>query len=59
MEISNSMVSAAATARGGASTVGISVLKKAMNAQQNQNAQLLNSIPQAPKPGGQYIDVYA
>lgn len=58
MEITNSMISAASTARGGASTVGISVLNKAMDQEQNRNSQLLNSIPQAPRPGGSQIDLF-
>lgn len=58
MEITSSMVSAASTARGGASMVGISVLNKAMDTEQALNAQLLNSIPQAPRPGGSFVDLY-
>lgn len=58
MEITSSMAAAASTSRGGANMVGISVLNKAMDAQAGQNAQLLNSIPQAPKPGGSYVDLY-
>ncbi|HEY9856363.1 MAG TPA: putative motility protein [Stenomitos sp.] len=58
MQISNSMVGAAATAGGAANAVGISVLNKAMDAQQSQNAQLLSSIPQAPRPGGSHVDLY-
>lgn len=58
MEIGNSMVSAASTAAGAASMAGISVLNKAMDAQASQNAQLLASIPQAPRPGGNFIDLY-
>lgn len=58
MEISNSMVGAASTASGAASMVGVSVLKKAMDAKEGQNAQLLASIPQAPRPGGSHVDLY-
>lgn len=58
MDITSSMVSAASTARGGADMVGISVLNKAMDAEQAQNAQLLSSIPQAPRPGGSIVDLY-
>lgn len=59
MEITSSMVSAASTARGGADRVGISVLNKAMDTEMALNAQLLSSIPQAPRPGGNFVDLYA
>ncbi len=59
MDITSSMVSAASTARGGVDRVGIGVLDEAMNIDMALNAQLLSSIPQAPRPGGSYVDLYA
>lgn len=59
LSISGAMVSASSTSAGTPDMVGISMLKKSMNADQSENAQLLNSIPHAPAPTGRMIDVYA
>lgn len=56
--ISNASIAAASTPGGAASAVGVSVLKKQMAGQSQQNAQLLASIPQAPRPGGSQVDLY-
>ncbi|HEY9899037.1 MAG TPA: YjfB family protein [Pantanalinema sp.] len=56
--VSNSTIAAASTPGGAARYVGVSVLKKQMDFNEQQNAQLLSSIPQAPRPGGSQIDLY-
>jgi hypothetical protein len=59
LAISNSLAGAASTAAGAPDFVGISVLKKAMGAEADQNAQLLSSIPKTPGPVGKNVDLYA
>lgn len=59
LAISGSMSAAAGTASGLPDAVGLSVLKKGLAQQANQNAQLLASVPQAPKPTGQLFDAFA
>lgn len=59
LTISGSMSKAASTASGAPNAVGISVLKKQLNLQANQNAQLLGTVPQAPGATGQQFDAYA
>jgi hypothetical protein len=61
-QVSSSSLSQAATAQTG-DAVGVSVLKKALQVQQEGATQLINSLPQptkAPEPGqklGSNIDV--
>lgn len=59
LAISGSMSAAASTASGQPDAVGLSVLKKGLALKENQNAQLLSSMPQAPRPGGQLFDAFA
>lgn len=56
--ISNAAIAATSTPGGAAQYVGVAVLKKRMNFNEQQNAQLLSSIPQAPRPGGSMVDLY-
>ena len=57
--ISGSLIRGASTAQDLPSMTGISALKKALNVQAGQNAQLLASVPQAPQPTGQRFDTFA
>lgn len=59
LTISGSMAAAASTPSGQPSAVGLSVLKKGLSQQTDQNAQLLASVPQAPQPTGKLFDAFA
>ena len=64
MDISGIPTSAMATGLDQKDTVGVSVLKKAMDIEKQTATQLINAIPEAPKSSpvgskGHNIDIYA
>lgn len=59
MNVTGSVARSASTAAGEINPVGVSVLRKQLDLAQNQNSQLIASVPQAPRPGGTHFDQYA
>ena len=57
MDISGVQTASIASSVGQNDTIGISVLKKAMDIQQQSAMQLIQSIPQLPDNLGKNIDV--